>query len=145
MNHERITIIGGGNLGSAIAHGLTATARRPRSEMVITRRTESSLEGLRSAGFSTSTDNRSAIREAGLVIIAVRPAQLTAVLDEVAGVLDPTSQVVVSTVTNVSIAEISRHLPESTHVLRAHAEHRRRGRRIHDLPHLCRRHPPDRP
>ena len=119
MDTDRIAIIGGGNLGSALANGLTASGRRPRSAVTITRRTEQALEPLRREGFQTTTDNRAAIRGASVVIVAVRPAQLGSVLDEIAEALDSATQVVVSTVTNVSIAAMTARLPEQTEVLRA--------------------------
>ena len=54
-------------------------------------------------------------------------------MDEIADGLDPTSQIVISTVSGVSIADIRTHLGPEIPIVRDHAEHRHRDRAVHDL------------
>jgi len=117
MSNERIAIIGGGNLGSAIARGLVATGVAPADS--ITRRSDAGLEPFRAEGFRTTTDNAAAVSDAGVVLISVRPKQINAVLDAIAPVIDPVKHTVISTATDVRIADIRQHLPEGVPVLRA--------------------------
>ncbi len=119
MSNERITIIGGGNLGSAIARGLVAAGLRTPSAITITRRSEPPLAPFRNEGFATTTDNVLAARAAGIVIVAVRPKQMNAVLEEIAPALDAKHQVLISTATDVRIADMRAHVGNTLPVLRA--------------------------
>jgi len=119
MASERIAILGGGNLGSAIARGLVAASVRPAESITVTRRSEPPLESLRQEGFRTTTDNHDAVREASVVVVSVRPKQVNVVLDEIAPVLDPERHVLISTATDVRIADIRARIGADVPVLRA--------------------------
>jgi len=119
MTSDKICIIGGGNLGTAIARGLVACGHYQLEAVTITRRSRQSLEGLRQEGFATTTDNVAAIEDAALIVIAVRPKQMDAVLNELSGHLDPSNQVVVSTVSDVQIADIQQHIGAVVPIIRA--------------------------
>jgi len=119
MTNNRITIIGGGNLGTAIARGLISSGERLAETITITRRSDHALEALQKEGFTTTTDNVSAIDDAAIVLICVRPKQMDAVLDQLAGNLDPNRHVLVSTVSDVWIEDIQKHVGESIPIIRA--------------------------
>ena len=119
MKNNKISIIGGGNLGKAIARGLVASSEFKAETIAITRRSEQALELLQKEGFATTTDNVAAIKDAPLIVIAVRPKQMDAVLNELSGHLDPSKQVVVSTVSDVRIRDIEEHIGTSVPVIRA--------------------------
>ena len=119
MSNERMTIIGGGNLGSAIARGLVAAGLRTPDAITVTRRSNEALVPFREAGFVTMTDNAAAVENAGVIVIAVRPKQINAVLDAIAPVVDPTRHVVISTATDVRIVDMLGHLPDGTPLVRA--------------------------
>jgi pyrroline-5-carboxylate reductase len=63
MSSERIAIIGGGNLGSAIACGLVSAGICTPESITITRRSEPPLGVFREEGFHTTTDNAAHIRQ----------------------------------------------------------------------------------
>lgn len=119
MSDTRLAILGGGNLGSAIARGLALAGTARAEDVIITRRTLAALKPLAQEGFRTTSDNASAVRSAETVIVAVRPKQLDTVLSEIADTLDPTRHVLVSTVTDVTIEEIQGRLGSTVPVLRA--------------------------
>jgi len=119
MTTSKISIIGGGNLGAAIARGLVASGRFQAEAIAITRRSGQALTALQQEGFATTTDNVAAIEGAGLVVIAVRPKQMDAVLSELVGHLDPGKQVLVSTASDVRIEDIQAHLGSAVPVIRA--------------------------
>ena len=119
MTMNKIAIIGGGNLGKAIARGLVASGRYQAETIAITRRSSQALDSLRKEGFAATTDNVSAIEGATLIVIAVRPKQMDVVLCELAGHLDPRTQTLVSTVSDVQIGDMQKHLSESIPMVRA--------------------------
>ena len=119
MSDTRLAILGGGNLGSAIARGLALAGSVSPEDITITRRTLAALEPLRQEGFQTTSDNATSVQSAGAVIIAVRPKQLDPVLSEIADSLDPNRHVLVSTVTDVTISEIQDRLASTVPVIRA--------------------------
>ncbi len=119
MTNGRIAILGGGNLGGAIARGLVAAGVKSPETIAITRRTEPPLAAFRDEGFPVTTDNAVAVRDAPTVIVAVRPKQMDAVLDSIAGVLDPSQHVLISTATDVRIADIRARVGAELPVIRA--------------------------
>jgi len=119
MSSKRIAIIGGGNLGSAIARGLVSTGVHTSESITITRRSEPPLAVFREEGLCTTTDNTAAVRDASVVIVAVRPKQMNIVLEGIARALDPERHVLISTATDVRIADIRQHIGDSVPILRA--------------------------
>ena len=119
MTANKISIIGGGNLGTAIARGLVASSEFQAETITITRRSRQALERLQEEGFATTTDNVAAIKDATLIVIAVRPKQMDAVLNELSEVLDSSRQVVVSTVSDVRIRDIQEHIGTAVPIIRA--------------------------
>jgi pyrroline-5-carboxylate reductase len=83
MDNQKIAIIGGGNLGSAIAKGLIYTKSVNPNQVHVTRRRVSFLSALAESGIKTGTDNIAAIKDAGIVFLAVKPYQMTDVLEEI--------------------------------------------------------------
>ena len=115
----RIAIIGGGNLGICIAKGLASSGRHAPGDISITRRRPELLQALAAEGFATGLDNRAAVTEASAIILCVQPQQLDGVLEELREHLRPEGQVVISTVSGVSIAEMRRFLGDRIPVVRA--------------------------
>src|SRR5258706_5622961 len=104
----KVTIIGGGNLGTAIAFGLIKS-KRNASDITITRRNLSKIDHLKKEGFLLTTDNSKAVKNASLVFLCVQPKQLANLLSEIKSSLR-NKQVLVSTITGVSTEEIASHL-----------------------------------
>ena len=99
---NKIGILGGGNLGRAIARGLVASGSFDPGHVAITRRRWELLADLDDEGFFTHRDNRSAVEGADVVILCVQPQQMEALLDGVASALVPGKHVVISTATGVT-------------------------------------------
>ncbi|HDL85207.1 MAG TPA: pyrroline-5-carboxylate reductase [Candidatus Acetothermia bacterium] len=116
---DRVAIIGGGNLGTAIARGLAASGKISADRITITRRSIHLLDGLKQEGFNIEPDNLTAVRSARVVLVTVRPRQLDAVLREIGPALDEDKHILISTVSNASVAEIKHQLGKSIPVLRA--------------------------
>ena len=71
----KISIIGGGNMGGAIARGLSQSSIVAPSEITVSNRGEEKLNELKSFNPSihTTTDNKEAVKDADVIILAVKP------------------------------------------------------------------------
>lgn len=115
---KKITIIGGGNLGTAIAEGLIKSKFCKAADITVTKRNISTLEELAAKGVKTSSDNPAAVKDAGLVILAVKPFQVKEVIEGLKKNLDP-KQILVSVITGVSIADLNEIIKKKMPVFRA--------------------------
>lgn len=116
---SKTAILGGGNIGLAIARGLVACRHLQPQDIVITRRHESRLEELRREGFTTDIDNAVAISDAATVLLCVQPGQLPHLLVEIESALDPHRHLLISVVTGVSSATIRQAIHDKAPVVRA--------------------------
>jgi len=102
----KITFIGGGNMGEAIIAALLRKKVVTPDEINVSDVDPSRLDYLYERyGISTSTNNRTSIKEAEVVVLAVKPQILTAVLDELKGHLTP-SQLVLSIIAGAGISKL---------------------------------------
>ena len=115
---KKIAILGGGNLGSAIAQGLVKSKLANASDITITRRNLSKLDHLKKEGFLLSVDNIEAIKKTELIILCVQPKQLAGLLAEISASLHR-KHVLISTITGISTDEIASHLKKKTPIIRA--------------------------
>jgi pyrroline-5-carboxylate reductase len=115
---KKIAIIGGGNLGSAIAEGLLKSKFCKPSNITITKRNLSTLEKLQEKGVKVTSQNAEAVKNSELVILAVKPYQVSDVLN---GFKDQLTQkhTLVSVVTGVLIEDIEGIIQKKIPVFRA--------------------------
>jgi pyrroline-5-carboxylate reductase len=119
MLDTRIAILGAGNIGGAIASGLVkAHVIRP-DYITLTRRKVEALDGFKRLGCVTTSDNRNAVAGADLIVLAVTPQQLNALLSDIRTSLRARRHVVVSIVSGATIAEIRAVLGRSLPIIRA--------------------------
>lgn len=78
----KITIIGAGAMGGAIAHGLIQTGFNPQ-DITLSNPSQEKLEPFKAAGCITTSDNKEACKGADLVFIAVKPWILPNVIKEI--------------------------------------------------------------
>jgi pyrroline-5-carboxylate reductase len=101
-----IAIIGGGNLGTAMAEGLINSGFSKPEDIIITKRNTSTLFELAAKGVQVTSNNPEAVSGANWIILAVKPFQIKEVLAEINPFLNKEKQVLVSVVTGVWINEI---------------------------------------
>lgn len=106
MSNHTIAIIGGGNLGSAIAEGLIISSFQKAEDIIITKRNTSVLEPLRQKAVRVMSDNVAAVQEADWIILAVKPFQIKDILQQLKPVLNPMKHKLVSVITGVWIKDI---------------------------------------
>ena len=114
----KIAIIGGGNLGSAIAEGLLKSKFCKATDIHITKRNTATLKNLEAKGIKTGSDNAAAVKQSELVILAVKPYQVSEVLNSFKKELTP-NHIVVSVVTGVLIKDIEEIIKKKLPVFRA--------------------------
>jgi len=116
---KKLAILGAGSLGAAIADGLLASGLFQPGQITMTRRKLHLLENFRKRGVTVTDDNRKAIRESNVVIIAVEPQQIDKLLEEIAADLDDDKHIVISVVTGVSLQQILGKTSKKLEVVRA--------------------------
>ncbi len=119
MNTKKIAIIGGGNLGTAIAEGLLKSGFAKPAQITITRRTLSRLEELKAKGVTVTSDNALAIRESEVIIVALKPFNVKEVLTELKNSFDPNKHIVISVVTGIFLTDLSSIFDKSIPIFRA--------------------------
>ncbi len=115
---KKIAIIGGGNLGTAIAEGLLKSKFCKPADITITKRKIVTLEKLKEIGVKVISKNAEAVSNSELVILAVKPYQVADVLTSFKNVLS-TKHILVSVVTGVLITEIEEIIKIKIPVFRA--------------------------
>ena len=116
---SKITIIGSGNIGLSLAKGLVKKTYCRAEDITLTRRSLKSLSEEAAGGFNVSDNNRVAIYDASVIVLAVLPQQLKGVLDEIAPVIVPEKQLVVSVISGVTCADVRNKLGNNVQVIRA--------------------------
>ncbi|MFT3936055.1 MAG: pyrroline-5-carboxylate reductase [Chitinophagaceae bacterium] len=117
--NKKIAIIGGGNLGTAIAEGLIQSNFIKPGHIIITKRNVSTLQHLERKGVLVSDNNEEALRFAGLIILAVKPFQVNDILKKLNNSIDPQKHVIVSVITGISTDDILEITGKKIPVVRA--------------------------
>lgn len=115
---SRIAILGGGNIGRAMANGLVKTGGFKATDIYITRRRIDQLESFKKRGYKISDDNAEAVAKCRNVIIAVQPGQLVDLLDSIRSAILPARHLLFSSVTGVTTEEIRHNLGSGVAVVR---------------------------
>lgn len=102
-----IHIIGGGNLGGAIAIGLAQFTTG--NTITVTRRNVNLIENLKQYGITTSANNTDGIANADIIILAIKPWQVDAVIDEVLPHVSPNT-LIASAVSGVTLEHLSKKI-----------------------------------
>jgi len=116
--NKKITIIGGGNLGSAIAEGLLKSKFCEPSDIIITKRKIETLQKLKEKGVKVISDNSEAVQKSEVVILAVKPYQVSDVLHSFKMQLTQ-KHILVSVVTGVLISELQEIIKKNIPIFRA--------------------------
>ena len=94
----KITIIGAGNIGGAIARGLAKGNMFKASDITCTAQSQATLDKMKAANpdFVLSLNNIEAVKGADIIVIAVKPWRVEEIIDQIKGVLDYDKQIIVS-------------------------------------------------
>jgi pyrroline-5-carboxylate reductase len=119
VSTRKIAILGGGRIGEALLSGLLSSGWREPSEVAVTSRREERVAELRERyGAEATLDNAAAVADAGVVVVAVKPQDIDALLGEIGGRLT-TEQTLVSIAAAIPTAHIEERIADGVPVVRA--------------------------
>ncbi len=110
----KIHIIGGGNLGVAIALGISKYTKE--NQVIVTRRNTDAIAHLAQHGIQVSSNNTFQIEQADVIILTVKPYQVENILEEIAPKIQ--KQTIVSAVSGVAISTIQNKVKNTNSVVR---------------------------
>ncbi len=120
MEHQKIALIGGGNMGRAMLEGILLSQLADPADVTVADRSMQALNDINDTyGVFTTRDNARAAASADVLILAVKPGVLLSVIREIREVMDERT-LVISIVAGTTISSIERMftLPE-LHLVRA--------------------------
>jgi pyrroline-5-carboxylate reductase len=119
VDERRIAVLGTGRIGEALIAGLLSSGWRSTDEIVASsRRAERVAELAERHGIHATGDNVAAASRAALVVVAVKPQDIEALLGEIGPAITP-EQTVLSVAAATPTATIERHLADGVPVVRA--------------------------
>ena len=110
----KIHIIGGGNLGVALAIGMSKFF--PGAGITITRRNIEQIRFLENGNICVSSDNTFEINEADIILLSVKPYQVDIVLNEILPHIE--NKIIVSAVSGLSIESLEQKVNNAHAVVR---------------------------
>lgn len=107
MKNSKIAIIGGGNLGAAIAEGLIKSQFVSPQQITVTKRNLDVIQHLKVLGANITSDNESAIKNNDVIVVALKPYNVKEVLQGLKQHFNPSKHILISVVTGVYLKEFS--------------------------------------
>jgi pyrroline-5-carboxylate reductase len=119
VDERRIAVLGAGKIGESLISGLLSSGWRTTDDIVASsRRPERAAELTEVYGIATTTSSEEAAVGAALVVVAVKPQDIEALLGSIATVIS-TEQTVLSIAAAIPTTSIERHLAAGVPVVRA--------------------------
>ncbi|TAL58593.1 MAG: pyrroline-5-carboxylate reductase [Legionella sp.] len=109
----KISFIGYGNMAKAMAQGLVN-----QKNYTLTAAAPSLPEGVNQLGICTFSDNKKAIKDADVIILAVKPAQMETVLKEIIPHL-PNNVLLITIAAGLSLSWFANYLPAQQALIRS--------------------------
>ena len=115
---QTIAFLGAGNMAEALVKGLLGAGVAAPNEILCTdRRGERGPELTRRYGVRFTQSNVAAVKEAGIIVLSVKPQVMDKVLDEIGPLLD-NSKLVISIAAGVPLAAIERKVGHGVRIIR---------------------------
>lgn len=120
LAHQTIAIIGAGNIGRALIGGLLRRHELAPEQIRATRRNPTALEALRAEfpGIQATSNNLLAVRDATLVVLAVKPQNAREVIEEIRAHVQPEA-LMLSVLAGLTTSTIERLFGRTLPVVRA--------------------------
>lgn len=119
MRNSKVAIIGGGNLGAAIAEGLIKSKFIQPQQITVTRRNVEALKSLKDLGVNVTSDNKVAIQNSDVIIVALKPYNVKEVIDGLREHFQPSRHIVISVVTGVFLKDLRSIIDDRVPIFRA--------------------------
>lgn len=118
MENIKIAIIGGGNLGRAIAEGFLKSGEVRAESLTITRRRIEFLKDFAARGVHVTKNNVEAVAASNVIFLSVKPFQALDIIREIKPVVDNT-KIFISMVAGVGLGILQEEMGDSIPVFRA--------------------------
>jgi pyrroline-5-carboxylate reductase len=120
MNKKRIAIIGGGNMGMALARGILKTNWAVPENMMMAEPLKEKLAGIKdlAKGFKASHSNSEAARWGDVILLSIKPQIMGHVLEEIKPEIND-KKLVVSVAAGITTSFIEKKLGGNVPVVRA--------------------------
>jgi pyrroline-5-carboxylate reductase len=105
MIDQKITIIGGGNLGGSVAFGLIKSKQIQPSSLTVSDRYTNVLKKFQEQGATVTNDNIEAVRNADIIILAIKPYQAQEIIAEIKPILHQ-NQILISAVAGLGLLKL---------------------------------------
>ncbi len=119
MRKKKIAILGGGNLGGAIAEGLIKSQFVAAGQITVTRRNVDAISHLKNLGAAVTTENDTAIQNSDVIIVSLKPYNVKEVLEKVKKNFDPSRHILISVVTGVFLKDLAAIVDSGVPLFRA--------------------------
>ena len=105
----KISIIGAGNMGGAIAAGLAKGTIVKSGQIICTARTQTTLDKIKAIDpeIFVTTDNCNAVKYADVIILAVKPWLMENVIKDLRNHVDVSRQIFVSVAAGITLEQLS--------------------------------------
>jgi pyrroline-5-carboxylate reductase len=114
----KVTVIGVGNIGGAIARGLAKGTILKASDITCTDLVQENLDKMTQSNrdFVISTNNIEAVKEANIIIIAVKPWRVESVINEIKYSLKYDKQIIVSIAAGIPFDRLNEFLDKESNL-----------------------------
>ena len=119
MEQKSLAIIGCGNLGTAILHGLLDGKKHAPESITATKRNLEPLAQFAKKGVNITSDNGAAVVRSEIILVALKPHNILEELEQLRQYFDPNRHVLVSLATGISIAQLEEAVATPIPVFRA--------------------------
>ena len=118
LKGKKLAIIGGGKMGAIIAQGLIARKIISAKDIIVTDIDKERLKFLKSSlKLKVSHDNESAVKDADVIILAVKPQNMAKTLQEISAAVDK-SKLVISIAAGITTKFVEKSLSKGIRVVR---------------------------
>jgi len=118
LEQVRFAFIGGGNMGEALIKGLCSGLNVNPQHIIATDVIPERRSYMHATyGITASGDNRQAVKESDVIVLAVKPQVMSDVLEEIAPVIDG-EKLVISIAAGITLQTLQRALGDSRRVVR---------------------------
>jgi pyrroline-5-carboxylate reductase len=116
---KKVAIIGCGNIGLSLIQGLLKESNIPAKNIIATRRNINELSSLKEYGVGLTTNNIQAVNKSDLIVIAVKPYNISNLLGEIKEHLDPGRHILISVTAGITISQIMEAVGNKVSIFRA--------------------------
>jgi pyrroline-5-carboxylate reductase len=118
LGNKTISVLGCGNIGTAIVNGLVKSGICKAEQTYITKKSQEKLAQFTAKGFQATTINKDAVKNTDILIVGVTPQQLDGLIEEINDVIDEDRHILLSVVSGASVRQIKSKLKKNIPVVR---------------------------